>query len=94
MDQYVRAKHYTLRMNGYLEFYRETYMHHRLPFYVVSLINALLIVIQGVIQQIYKDEFEDKCLKGGPLSPIGYLSTIISFQFVIVGVSNMQYICK
>lgn len=94
VDQIARAQHHALRLNGYLDFYKQTQLLHRSPLYVVSLINTTLMLLQGLMQHIYQDEFQNKCLKGGPFSPVGYLSIIISFEFFVIAVVSISYTCK
>lgn len=81
-------------MNGYLEFYKQTQVHHRLPFYTVSLINTVLMFIQAFIQHFYQDNFTDRCLKGGIKSPIGYVCLLTSFEFLCIAFVNISYIGK
>lgn len=79
-------------MNGYLEFYKQTQLHHRLPFYTVSLINTALMFVQGFIQHFYQDNFTDRCLKGGIKSPIGYQCLLTSFELFFIAFINISYI--
>ncbi|RZC04995.1 transmembrane protein 192 [Asbolus verrucosus] len=94
LDQVARKKHYNLRILGYLEFYQKTQVHYRLPLYIVSLWNAIMMLIQALMQQYYPDNFAEKCIKGGTMSPIGYLCAFITFEFCLIAGININYIVK
>ncbi|KAL3286259.1 hypothetical protein HHI36_000769 [Cryptolaemus montrouzieri] len=94
VDQITRMKHFDLRINGYLDFYNKTHVQHRLPLYVVSLWNAVIMLIQTIMQHFYPDNFEEECLKGGALSPISYLCAFITVEFFIIAGINVDYIVK
>ncbi|CAG9858118.1 unnamed protein product [Phyllotreta striolata] len=94
LDQIVKCHHHSLRLNGYLEFYRKTKLHASLPFYAVSLFTVALMFVQTLMQHFYPDDFGQKCLDGGTLSPISYVCSIISLEFcAIVGI-NVNYIMQ
>ncbi|XP_044745068.1 transmembrane protein 192 isoform X1 [Coccinella septempunctata] len=94
LDQIARMKHFELRINGYLDFYNKIRIQHRLPFYVVSLWNAVIMLIQTIMQHFYPDHFEQECLKGGVLSPISYLCAFITVEFLVIAGVNIDYIVK
>ncbi|KAJ3648898.1 hypothetical protein Zmor_020667 [Zophobas morio] len=94
VDQVARKKHYNMRILGYLEFYNNTAVHHRLPFYTVSLCSAVLVLIQALMQQYYPDNFAEKCINGGAMSPTGYLCALITFEFCLIAGININYIIK
>lgn len=79
-------------MNGYLEFYKKTQIHHRLPFYTVSLINTALMFVQAFVQHFYKEHFNDYCLRGGIKSPIGYLCLLTTFELFLIAFIEINYI--
>lgn len=79
-------------MNGYLEFYKQTQIHYRLPFYTVSLINTALMFVQAFVQHFYQENFTDHCLRGGIKSPIGYLCLLTSFELFLIAFINISYI--
>ncbi|KAF5303618.1 hypothetical protein FQA39_LY09865 [Lamprigera yunnana] len=91
VDQIARVKHYNLRMNGYLEFYRKTQTHHQLPFYIVSMWTAVVLLLQTLMQQFYID-FRERCTKGGLLSPISYMCIILSVEFCVILAVSVNYI--
>lgn len=81
-------------MNGYLEFYKQTQVHYRLPFYTVSLINTALMFVQAFIQHFYQDNFTDRCLKAGIKTPIGYVCLLTTFELLLIAFINISYIGK
>ncbi|XP_018328909.1 transmembrane protein 192 isoform X2 [Agrilus planipennis] len=94
VDQVVRIHHYQLRMSGYLEFYKKTQVHHRLPLYVISLWNAVILFIQVLMQHFYSDNFADKCIKSGLLSPISYIAALITIETCVIAGVNINYIVR
>ncbi|KAI4468621.1 transmembrane protein [Holotrichia oblita] len=94
IDQILRIKHYALRLNGYLEFYKRTQVTHRLPFYIVSLWVTFICLIQSIMHHFYAENFTQKCLQGNLLSPIGYMCALITTEFCIVFVVNLCYIIR
>lgn len=92
MDSILRFKHHELRMNGYLDFYKKIYNHHRLPFYVVSLWTANLLFIQTLVEHLYRDKFEMQCLEAAFFSPSNSLLCLISSEVFILWVINFNYI--
>lgn len=92
MDQIARMKHFDLRINGYLDFYNKIRIQHRLPFYVVSLWNAVIMLIQTIMHHFYPDNFEQECLQGGLLSPLSYLCAFITVEFLVIAGVNIDYI--
>ncbi|KAJ3637810.1 hypothetical protein MTP99_001237 [Tenebrio molitor] len=94
IDQIVRRKHYNLRIVGYLEFYNDTKIHHQLPLYVVSLWNTIIMCVQAIAQQFYPDNFAEKCIKSGTMSPITYLCAFITFEFCVIAGININYIIR
>lgn len=94
VDQIARIKHYNLRMNGYLDFYKKTQLHHKLPLYVVSLWNAALLLIQAVMQHFYPDNFAEKCLSGDVLSPVNYICAFVTVEFCVIFGINVNYILR
>lgn len=76
-------------MNGYLDFYKNIYNHHRLPFYIVSLWNASLLFLQTIMQHLYPENFADYCLKSGWLTPLNSLLAVITVEVcILLGIST------
>lgn len=52
------------------------------------------MLIQTLMQHFYPDDFAEKCVSGGTLSPLSYISAILTLEaFVITGV-NINYMGK
>lgn len=81
-------------MNGYLEFYKNTETHASLPIIIVSLWTVALLFVQTLMQHYYPDNFAEKCLKGGTLSPRAYLCGLITVEFCILAGVNISYMSK
>ncbi|KAJ8943018.1 hypothetical protein NQ318_008336 [Aromia moschata] len=94
VDQIAKIKHHKLRLNGYLEFYQKTCLHISLPFYIVSFWSVIILLVQALMQHFYPDNFAEKCLKGGAMSPIGYLSALITVEFCLIAGINIKYMLK
>lgn len=61
---------------------------------MVSLWSVALLFVQTLMQHFYPDDFAEKCVKGGSLSPISYISALLTLEVcVIIGV-NVNYIGK
>jgi len=94
IDFIARRQHYALRLNGYLDFYKTTQVHHKLPIYIVSLWNAALLLLQALMQYYYPDNFADKCINGGLLSPINYFAAFMTVEFCLICGVNINYILR
>lgn len=83
-----------MRILGYLDFYNKTNAHHRLPMYIISLWNTAIIVIQGIMDQFYPDNFSEKCVNSGAMSPLSFLCALITLEFCLIAGINITYIGK
>lgn len=92
LDQIARCKHHSLKLNGYLGFYQKTKLHISLPFYVISLWSVALLLIQALMQHFYPDNFAEKCVNGGTLSPLSYVAAFLTLEVCIVAGVNVNYI--
>lgn len=92
VDWIVKEKHIQLRMYGYLNFYNSTLLHHKLPIYVVSLWNAVLLFIQALMQHFYPDNFAEKCVSNELFTPINYVCAFITLEFCLLSGINIDYI--
>lgn len=90
----MRQQHHELRMNGYLDLYKKLYNSHRLPFYIVSLWNATILVLQTLMQHFYPDNFAKFCIEGDKLSPMNSLCAIITLEVCILFGISTSYIGK
>ncbi|KAJ8924041.1 hypothetical protein NQ315_006818 [Exocentrus adspersus] len=94
VDQFVKGKHHKVRLNGYLEFYQKLKVHGSLPLYVVSLWSLIIMFVQTLMQHFYPDNFAEKCVQGGVMSPISYISALITLEFCIIAGINISYMLK
>lgn len=93
VDNHIKHKHHALRVNGYLEFYQHTHQHSRIPFYIVSLWNAVLLAFSTAMHHLYKD-FRQQCNISGFLKPVNYLCVFIAVETTILAYVIVMYICK
>ncbi|KAF5308172.1 hypothetical protein FQR65_LT06352 [Abscondita terminalis] len=94
VDQIARVRHYNLRINGYLDFYKSTQVHHQLPIYIVSMWTAAILLLQALMQHFYHDDFTERCVKRGFLSPLSYMCLMISVEFCVVFGVSINYIVQ
>ncbi|XP_018577051.1 transmembrane protein 192 isoform X2 [Anoplophora glabripennis] len=94
VDQIVKIKHHRVRLNGYLEFYQKIRVHACLPIYIVSLWSVIIMFVQTLMQHFYPDNFAEKCLQGGVMSPVAYICALITLEFFIIAGINISYMLK
>ncbi|KAJ8979639.1 hypothetical protein NQ317_001346 [Molorchus minor] len=94
VDLIAKSRHHSLRLNGYLGFYQKTKLHISLPLYIVSFWSVVLMLVQTLMQHFYPDNFAEKCLKGGVMSPISYICALITFEFGLIAGVNINYMLK
>lgn len=93
-DRFVKMRHEKLRLDGYHEFHRSTAHHRTVPLQIVSLWNTFLLAVQALIQHYYGDNFAEKCLVVGFLSPIVYITLFCSLETVVLSFVHGFYIAK
>uniref|UniRef100_A0A6M2DVN0 Transmembrane protein 192 n=1 Tax=Xenopsylla cheopis TaxID=163159 RepID=A0A6M2DVN0_XENCH len=93
VDHIAHYHHNNIRLQGYHSFYKETSILHRLPLYVVSLWNAVLLAIQTIMQHIYEDNFTNHC-QNSILSPIGYMTLFLLVETIVLFGIDGVYIYK
>ncbi|KAL1513682.1 hypothetical protein ABEB36_003059 [Hypothenemus hampei] len=86
--------HQRVQLHGYLDFYKDIQCHGNLPFLVVSLWTVALSLVQNVMQHYYLDDFTNKCLKGGSMSPRAFLCAFITMEFCVLLGINVSYMMK
>lgn len=94
IDCFVKKKHHELRLNGYLEFYKKTYTHHRLPLYIVSLWNCVILLLQTLMQHFYADDFAEQCVRKDLFTPLNYICAIITLEVCVLFGISTSYIVK
>lgn len=93
-DYFVKHHHEKLRLDGYHDFHRSTTQHKAVPLQIVSLWNTFLLAIQTLIQHYYGDSFAEKCIVGGYLSPIVYITMFSSLETSVFCFVHGSYIAK
>ncbi|CAH1183019.1 unnamed protein product [Ceutorhynchus assimilis] len=86
--------HHQVRLNGYLEFYKNAEAHTSLPLITVSLWTVALLLVQTLMVHYYPDDFAKKCLEGGTLSPRAYICALVTLEFCTIAGINVSYIMK
>lgn len=93
VDNHVKQKHHQIRVNGYLEFYQQIHGHGQIPFYIVCLWNAVLLVLNTVFHHLYND-FRQQCSVSGFSKPVNYLSIFIAVETAVLACVIITYVCK
>lgn len=92
-DHTVKQHHEQLRMNGFHDFYRSSSGIHRIPFYIVSLWNTVILTMAALIHHYYGEHFFEKCIQSY-MSPIVYITLFNSLETIVLAFVNGSYICK
>lgn len=92
LDQVVKCKHHNLRLNGYLDFYNKTNLHITLPLYIVSLWSVAILLVETLMQHYYPDDFAERCVKGGTLSPVSYIAAALTLEVCVIAGVNINYV--
>ncbi|XP_050305765.1 transmembrane protein 192 isoform X2 [Anthonomus grandis grandis] len=90
----TKTIHFNIRLSGYLDFYKETETHSGLPLIIVSVWTVALLFVQTLMQHFYPDNFYEKCIHGGTMSPKAYLCALITLEFCVITGVNINYINK
>lgn len=93
-DHFVKNRHEKMRLDGYHDFYRCTDRHRTVPLQIVSLWNTFLLAVQALIQHFYGDDFAQKCVVVGLLSPIVYITLFCSLETLVLSIVHGTYITK
>ncbi|XP_049791138.1 transmembrane protein 192 [Schistocerca nitens] len=89
----LKKKHDSLKIYGYLDFYKETEDQFRLPHHVVSAWSVLLLVVDSLLHQLYPD-MAAHCESGGLVRPIVYLVVLLSLETIVLVICIGSYIRK
>lgn len=49
------------------------------------------MLIQALMQHFYPDDFAEKCVKGGALSPLSYISAFLTLEVCVIAGININY---
>lgn len=81
-------------MNGYHDFHRATNIQKSVTFYLVSAWSAIFLGVQTLMAETYGADFWVKCLLGGFLSPVIYITGFSVAETFILGIVHTSYICE
>lgn len=93
-DHIVKAKHDTLRINGYLEFYQTTYQTIRIPLFISSLWNTCYLFLAVILHHTHKVDYEQYCRTSEWFTPLNYIFLLSAMELVIIMSSYTNYISK
>lgn len=92
-DFLIKQHHENLRMHGYHEFYRATLIHKGIPLQIVSLWNTVILCIQTIMQQYYREDFFNHCTRQF-LSPTTYVVLFSVLETIILVAVHGYYIVR
>jgi len=87
IDQYLHHHHHKSRLEGYLEFYVRTKNIRRAPFYILSVGNAVLMIVVMVLHDLCDSE---PC--SHTFTKVDYLRGLITLESLIVICLVVSYI--
>jgi len=87
IDQFLHHHHHKSRLQGYLEFYVRTKNIRRAPFYILSVGNAVLMIVVMILHDLCDN---DQCSHA--LSKVDYLRGLITLESLVVICLVMSYI--
>lgn len=93
-DYVVKAKHHTLRICGYLDFYQSTYQHIRAPLFITSLWNTCYLLLAVILHHTHKMNYEQYCRASEWLTPINYIIFLTTIEFMVIVPVYVHYISK
>lgn len=87
IDQFLHHHHHKSRLQGYLDFYVKTKNIRRAPFYILSVGNAVLMIVVMILH----DLCDTKDCKGA-FSKVDYLRGLITLESMVVVCLVCSYI--
>ncbi|XP_063232087.1 transmembrane protein 192 [Bacillus rossius redtenbacheri] len=91
---HIKNKHNLLRVNGYHEFFRKMYSRSQMPFYIVSMWSAVLLVVAAAGEQASPD-FRRQCRsESSYLSPAGYLCGVVGAETLALVAAISFYLSR
>merc|ERR1712025_903527 len=88
IDQYLHHHHHKSRLQGYLEFYVKTKNVRRAPFYILSIGNAVLMIVVMVLHDLCDSSRE--CSR--TFTKVDYLRGLITLESLVVICLVVSYI--
>ncbi|XP_070548551.1 transmembrane protein 192-like [Ptychodera flava] len=89
IERYLRYHHYMFRRNGYLQFYRITKNVRRVPSVILSMGNALMLVVVMLVRDLNLDSKPHSVFE-----PIHYLELLITLELCLVMPCIVIYIVR
>jgi len=87
IDQYLHHHHHKSRLEGYLEFYVRTKNIRRAPFYILSVGNAVLMIVVMILHDLC-----DSVQCDHTFTKVDYLRGLITLESLIVMCLVVSYI--
>ncbi|KAG7204089.1 hypothetical protein KM043_001940 [Ampulex compressa] len=91
-DHVVKAKHYKLRIYGYLDFYQATYQSIRTPLFIASLWNTCYLILAVILHHTHKVNYEEYCKASEWFTPLNYIALLTTLEFMIIIPTYIKYI--
>lgn len=91
-DYIVKAKHHTLRIHGYLDFYQSTYQHIRTPLFITSLWNTSYLLLAVILHHTHKLNYEAYCRASEWFTPINYILLLTTLELMVIIPVYVNYI--
>jgi len=88
IDQFLHHHHHKSRLQGYLEFYVKTKNVRRAPFYILSIGNAVLMIVVMILHDLC--DSNKKC--SHTLTKVDYLRGLITLESMVVICLVVSYI--
>ncbi|XP_031784983.1 transmembrane protein 192 isoform X2 [Nasonia vitripennis] len=92
VDHLVKARHHTLRICGYLDFYQSTYQHIRTPLFISSLWNTIYLLLSVILHHTHKNNYENYCRASEWFTPLNYILLLTTFELIIIVPVYINYI--
>merc|ERR1712127_609572 len=89
IDQFLHHHHHKSRLQGYLEFYIETKNRRRIPFYILSIGNAILMIVVMILHDLC-DSNDNNCIHA--FSKVDYLRGLITVESLVIMCIVFSYI--
>jgi len=80
IDQFLHHHHHESRLQGYLEFYIKTKNVRRAPFYILSIGNAILMIVVMVLHDLC--DSNQKC--SHTFTKVDYLRGLITMESLVI----------
>ena len=90
-DHIIKYHHTELKLNGYHDFSRMTYVHKSVPFQIVTLWNTVILGVAAGLQHYYGEHFGEKCIISF-FSPVSYITAFTILETIVLLFVNGTYI--